>query len=491
VEVSRRTKIVATLGPSSWDNRTLEKLVQTGVDVFRLNFSHGSHSEFARIIERVRTCSSHAGRPIAILQDLQGPKIRIGELDGGKIELSADQPLTITTEKITGNEHLIPVDYPGFPGEVSEGGRILLDDGRMELSIEKLSAGRVVTRVVIGGQLKSNKGVNLPGLDLKLKVPTDKDVADLNFGVKQGVDLIALSFVTTADDVERLRELIRESDPDRADTPIIAKIERPRALKNIESIIDTADGIMVARGDLGIEMSPEDVPVAQKRLIAVANRHAKLVITATQMLESMISSPRPTRAETTDVANAIFDGTDAVMLSGETAIGNYPVRSVETMHRIIVEAENHLGDWGHWAGELGEEASGVIAMGEVTHDDALSITRAARELAHDRNVTAIAVFTQSGRTANLIAKARPRVPILAFTPIERTFRKLAMLWGVIPYRVPYTDNLEGMLDSVEETMLHNTDIQPGQQIVLISGFPVGSYCPPNLAMIHTVRGKKS
>ena len=489
-DLNRRTKIVATLGPASWEIETILDLIRAGVDVFRLNFSHGNREEYARIIDRVKECSAQAGRPIALLQDLQGPKIRIGEIDGGKIDLIADQVVTLTTEPISGKNLLIPVDYPGLPDEVSIGSRILLDDGSMELSVEKKSSQLIKTRVVIGGRLKSHKGVNLPGSNLKMKVPTEKDLADLEFGLAHDVDAIALSFVTTAGDVETLRESIRSINPNRLDMPVIAKIERPTALQNIESILNSADGIMVARGDLGIEMSPESVPIAQKRLIAAANRHAKLVITATQMLESMISNPRPSRAETTDVANAIFDGTDAVMLSGETAIGRYPIRSVDTMHKIILEAEDHLEDWGHWGGQLGEEASGVIAMGEVTHDDALSITRAAKELAHDRNVTAIAVFTQSGRTANLISKARPSVRILAFTPIERTYQKLAMLWGVLPFIVPYADTLEGMLDSVEETMLYKTDIQPGQQIVLISGFPVGAHCPPNLAMIHTVRERK-
>jgi pyruvate kinase len=363
----------------------------------------------------------------------------------------------------------------------------LLDDGSIELVVEEKTSTTVRTTVVIGGVLKSHKGRNLPGVDVSLPVPTDKDISDLEFGLAHGVDAVAISFVKAARDVESLREEIRRIAPDRIDTPVIAKIERPAALENLDSIVSAADGIMVARGDLGIEMSPETVPIAQKTMIATANRHAKLVITATQMLESMIYNPRPTRAETTDVANAIFDGTDAVMLSGETAVGKYPVRAVETMHNIIRQAEDHLAEWGHWGGALSNEASGLIAMGEVTHDDALSLSRAAKELAHDRNVTAIIVFTMSGRTANLMAKSRPRVPILAFTPIQRTYHRLNMLWGVKPFMVPYADSLEAMLESVEQTMLKTTDIRPGQQIVLISGFPVGALCPPNLALLHTVR----
>ena len=265
-------------------------------------------------------------------------------------------------------------------------------------------------------------------------------------------------------------------------------MERPEALENLEAIIDSANGVMVARGDLGIEMSPEAVPIAQKKIIAAANRQAKIVITATQMLESMIKDPRPTRAESTDVANAIFDGTDAVMLSGETALGKYPVRSVKTMHRIIIQAEEHLVEWGHWDGELISHEAESRSPFEDIHDNALSITQAAKELAHDRNVTAIAVFTQSGRTAKLMSKARPRVPILAFTPIEKTYNRIALFWGVTPFSVPYADTVENMLTKVEETILRTEKLQPGQQIVLISGFPVGSMCPPNFALLHTIHG---
>jgi pyruvate kinase len=485
--MNRRTKIVATLGPASSDDATITQLVEAGVDVFRLNFSHGNHLEYKDITLRVREISNTLNRPVSLLQDLQGPKIRIGRIAGGQIDLIPDQSLILTTRPVQGNSGSIPVDYNRLPEYVEKSSRILLDDGSIELVVEEITGTEIKTRVVIGGKLKSNKGINLPGTDVTLDVPTKKDISDLEFGLALGVDAVAQSFVKSSLDVENLRGQIQRIAPNQIDTPIIAKIERSTALDNLDQIVGSADGIMVARGDLGIEMSPEAVPIAQKMLISVANRHAKLVITATQMLESMINNPRPTRAETTDVANAIFDGTDAVMLSGETAVGNYPVRSVETMHKIIRGAEDHLDEWGHWGGDLSTEASGLIAMGEVTHDDALSISRAAKELAHDRNVTAIIVFTQSGRTANLMSKSRPRVPILAFTPKKRTYLRLTMLWGVQPFMVPYADSLEAMLESVEDTMLKTTDIRPGEQIVLISGFPVGALCPPNLALLHTVR----
>ena len=483
--LDRRAKIVATLGPASSDSKTIQQLIAAGVDVFRLNFSHGDYSEYTAIIRRVRESSEALNRPVSLLQDLRGPKIRLGEIDEGQVRLVPGEILKLATKP--GTRGAVLVDFERLPDCVERGSRVMLDDGSIELVVEDKTSTTVRTTVVIGGVLKSHKGINLPGVDISLHSPTDKDIADLEFGLAHGVDAVALSFVKTARDVEKLRDHIRRIAPDRIDTPVIAKIERPAALENLDSIVAAVDGIMVARGDLGIEMSPEAVPIAQKTMIAAANRHAKLVITATQMLESMINNPRPTRAETADVANAIFDGTDAVMLSGETAVGKYPLRAVETMHNIIRQAENHLAEWGHWDGALSNEASGLIAMGEVTHDDALSMSRAAKELAHDRNVTAIIVFTQSGRTANLMSKSRPRVPILAFTPIHRTYQRLNMLWGVKPFIVPYADSLEGMLESVEDAMLKTTDIRPGQQIVLISGFPVGALCPPNLALLHTVR----
>lgn len=483
--IDRRTKIVATLGPASSDSKTIRQLMEAGVDVFRLNFSHGDYAEYADIIRKVRENSEALNRPVSLLQDLRGPKIRLGEIAGGQVNLVPGDTLTLTTKPgITGSVY---VDFEQLPDYVERGSRVLLDDGSIELVVEEKSSVSLRTSVVVGGVLKSHKGVNLPGIDVSLPTPTGKDISDLEFGLAHGVDAIALSFVKSAKDIDNLRDQFRRIAPDRIDTPVIAKIERPAALENLDSIVGAADGIMVARGDLGIEMAPEAVPIAQKTMIAAANRYAKLVITATQMLESMINNPRPTRAETTDVANAIFDGTDAVMLSGETAVGKYPLRAVETMHNIIRQAEDHLADWGHWGGTLSTEASGLVAMGEVTHDDALSMSRAAKELAHDRNVTAIIVFTQTGRTANLMSKSRPRVPILAFTPIQRTYQRLNMLWGVKPFMVPYADSLEAMLESVEDTMLKTTDIRPGQQIVLISGFPVGALCPPNLALLHTVR----
>ena len=484
--MERRTKIVITIGPASGDEATIEQLLQAGVNVMRLNFSHGTHAEHSTHIARIRRASEKLGLPVTLLQDLQGPKIRTGRIAGGQVVLTAGQSLTLTSRDVIGDDRVVSVDYPDLSRSLAPGGRILLDDGNLELVVISIDEEEVETRVVVGGILKSNKGVNLPNANLSLQALTEKDEVDLAFGLTRGVDAVAMSFVRKASDIGRVREAIALLAPDLRDTPIIAKLERPEALDNLHEIVDAADGVMVARGDLGVEMSPEAVPIAQKRIIAAANQHAKMVITATQMLDSMISNPRQTRAEASDVANAIFDGTDAVMLSGETAIGKYPVKVVETMAAIAQQAESHLAEWGHWSGNLGDDASGVLTMGEMTHDDALSTTRAARELAHDRNVTAIAVFTMTGRTAQLVSKVRPRVPILAFTSVEKTYRRMPMLWGVIPSLVPHVDTLEDMLASVDKEILERGTVQPGQQVVVVCGFPVGAKCPPNLALLHTV-----
>ncbi len=314
--MTRRTKIVATMGPACQDEKTLLELVEAGVDVARLNFSHGTHEEQSQIFQRLRQISAQLNKPITILQDLQGPKIRTGEIQGGGIEIQPGQTLSLTTEEVMGDEKLVSVDLPGLAESVSPGNRILLDDGNLELEVTGVNHGRVVTRVILGGVLKPNKGVNLPGAKIRIPGFTDKDRADLAFGLYMGIDAVAVSFVRSAQDIQVVRQAISSHPGTRYFVPIIAKLERPEALNNLESIIHTADGVMVARGDLGVEMSPEAVPIAQKRIISAANTHAKVVITATQMLDSMIHNPRPTRAEASDVANAIFDGTDAVMLSG-------------------------------------------------------------------------------------------------------------------------------------------------------------------------------
>lgn len=474
--MKRRAKIVATLGPSSRDDDTLRQMIAAGMNVARLNFSHGTHAEYEDLIARVRALAAEAGSPLCILQDLQGPKIRVGDLPKDGVPLNQGEQITLTTDPASTNGHAIPVDFPELPSVIRQGGRILLDDGNLELRATNVAAKTIEATVIIGGRLKSHKGINLPGTELNIPGFTAKDEEDLIKGLELGVDMLAISFVRSAEDVRRVRQAIGKHAPDKLDTPIIAKLERPEALRNLEDIIETADGVMVARGDLGVEMPPESVPIAQKQIIDAANRGQKLVITATQMLESMITNPRPTRAEASDVANAIFDGTDAVMLSGETAAGKYPVAAVAMMHAIVEEAEGNMSTWGHWKGS---ESTG-------TRDDAMSITRAARELAHDVNVAAITLFTQSGRTARLMSKASPRAPIYGLTPEPRTFNRMALYWGVEPLLVELSSTVDEMLASLESAALSSTSIKPGQQVVVISGYPIGAMRPPNLAMLYTI-----
>jgi pyruvate kinase len=484
--MDRRTKIVVTLGPATSERSMIEHLVDAKVNVVRLNFSHGSHEEHSKRIHLLREIAEEKGHPITLMQDLQGPKIRTGEISGGAASLVKGESLTLTTETVIGNKDIVSVDFDDLPNCVHVGGRIMLDDGSLELVVVDLDESRVETQCVLGGILRPHKGVNLPGAKLDIPAFTEKDAADLEFGLQNGIDAVAMSFVRRPEDITPVRNAIRNQAPNRRHIPIIAKLERPEALENLHEIIQASDGVMVARGDLGVEMPPEAVPIAQKRIIQAANEHAKVVITATQMLDSMIHNPRPSRAEASDVANAIFDGSDAVMLSGETAVGKYPIQAVEMMDAIIRRAEAQLHKWGHWDGSLGEAASSEGFLKEGRHDDALSITRAARELADDRNVAAIAVFTETGRTAQLMAKARPRAPILAFTPVECTYRQLPMLWGVIPILVPYADTLEAMLRDVEKAIVTTTPLRPGQQVVLLSGFPIGALRPPNMALLHTI-----
>lgn len=480
---SRRTKIIATLGPASQDEATITSLLQAGMDIARLNFSHGNQADHAQVYQRLRESARQLNRPLAIFQDLQGPKIRTGELPGGQLELQTGQTLVLTAspEAEPAAALRVQVDFPGFSDYLQLGSRILLDDGRLELKVTDIRGGpgteAVETEVILPGILKSRKGVNLPGAPLDMPGFTAKDKADLAFGLQLGVDAVAVSFVRQAADILRVRQAISRLAPERQHLPIIAKLERPEALDNLEAILEVVDGVMVARGDMGVEMSPEAVPIAQKRIIDAANCRGRFVITATQMLDSMINEPRPTRAEASDVANAIFDGTDAVMLSGETAAGKYPVKAVEVMSAIICQAEDHLAEWGRWCGGLKVAASG---------DDAYYVAQAARELAHDRNVAAIAAFTKSGRTALLLSKIRPEVPILAFTPDEHTCAWMNLLWNVTPYQVPQADTIEEMLSSVERTMLANQAIQPGQQVVLVCGYPVAKERPANLALLHTI-----
>ncbi len=484
---NRRVKIVATIGPSSNSREALSALIQAGIDVARLNFSHGTHEEHQARIQLIRELSVEFKKPISILQDLQGPKLRVGTLPAEGVPLREGETLNMELDLdnrpldfVDGPEKTIFLEIPNILHSLKTGGRILLDDGELEMEVLEVYARGFKAKVVLGGTLFSHKGVNLPGIELDIPGFTEKDQSDLKFGLENDIDAVAISFVRDANDVACIRDFIHQNKPERTNMPIIAKLELPQAVENLESILDVADGVMVARGDLGVETSPADVPVIQKQIILAANRKNKVVITATQMLDSMIENPRPTRAEASDVANAVFDGTDAVMLSGESASGKYPVESVRMMDAIALKAESNILEWGHfYQPSIGKD-----------QDDAFAIAIAARELAHDREVACIAVFTQFGRSALLQAKARPQVPILAFTPIKETYNKLGLYWGVIPYLVPFSNSLEDMIYHVEQALMESAAMLPGQKVVLISGFPISSMRTPNLALLHTIGSLK-
>jgi pyruvate kinase len=474
--MNRKAKIVATIGPASQDEAVLERLVEAGMNVARLNFSHGTHEEHAARIAAIRAVSKKRNMAVGILQDLQGPKIRVGELPA-PIQLAEGQVVNLYAtggSPPAGDGASIPVDFRQLFDSVQKSDRLLLDDGRLALEVLSVEGNALNARVLVGGQLTSHKGINLPGVRLRIAGFTEKDEADLAFGLSQGVDAVAISFVRSAADVKRVRAAMEGHAQGKALPLLIAKLEKPEAVDDLAAILDVVDGVMVARGDLGVELPPERVPALQKSIIRAANRRAKLVITATQMLESMITNPLPTRAEASDVANAIFDGTDAVMLSAETAAGKYPVQAVQMMNRIVCEAEVHFMEWG----------KGAATMEGLEESDAASMARAAQALANDSNVTAVASFTMQGQSAWLMAKIRPRVPILAFTPNEATYQRLAFLWGVNPQLVPYVDSLEAMLQHVDAALTKT--VKPGDQVVVVCGYPVGAMRSPNMALLHTV-----
>jgi pyruvate kinase len=475
----RRTKIVATIGPASQSEEIIEKLILAGMNVARMNFSHGTHEQHAERIATIRKVAGRLGIPVGILQDLQGPKIRVGNLPL-PLQLAVGEIVCLyaadDSAPVCSNQ-LIPVDFPELFESVHVNDRLLLDDGRLAFSVISVEKRTLEAQVVVGGTLSAHKGINLPGVKIRVAGFTPKDEADLAFGLQQNVDAVAISFVRSAEDVLKVRTAMKRLRQSGRVPLLIAKLEKPEVFNELDRVLEIVDGVMVARGDLGVEMPPETVPVMQKRIIQAANGRAKLVITATQMLESMIYNPLPTRAEASDVANAIFDGTDAVMLSAETASGEYPIEAVTMMGRIANEAESHFSEWG--------KQYPLTSLGE---NDAASMSRAAYEIARDRDVAAISVFTMQGHSAMLISKTHPGVPILAFTPDEFTYRRLAFQWGVVPHLVPFSDTVEEMLQYVDAALLKGGNVKLGQQVVLICGFPVGAMRTPNMAILHTVGG---
>jgi pyruvate kinase len=469
----RGTKIVATVGPASRDRKVLEQLAQAGVDVVRLNFSHGEHGQHLEVIHAVREISERLGRPIAILQDLSGPKIRTGRIAGGQgVELTRGSRLTITIdETIEGTAERISTTYDPLPKDVSPGDRILLDDGNLELRVLGASLQEVECEVVHGGLLKPNKGMNLPGVKLSTPALTEKDRRDLAFGIEHKVDYVALSFVRQASDVEECKALVKSLG---GTAPVIAKIEKREAMDNLSAILDVTDGVMVARGDLGVELSTEEVPVLQKRIIEMANAAGRVVITATQMLESMIENPRPTRAEASDVANAILDGTDAIMLSAETASGAYPVEAVATMARIAVYTE-----------EYGTFQPPDRLTGAAGSHIARSLARVARTVCEELRGKLIVAFTESGSTARLVSSFRPGAPIAAITYNDDTYRRLALWWGVVPVKTDFAQTTDEMIFRGEDLLKTRNLVASGDTVLMLAGqsHTAGA---TNMLRVHTI-----
>lgn len=470
IQVYRRTKIVATLGPACFSEDTLDRLIRAGVDCFRLNFSHGTHAEFEQAIPRIRRLSQEAGRAVALLQDIQGPRLRTGRVSGGgTLLLESGQKLTVTTEEVEGNQDRISIPYPQLSTDVAPGHRMLLADGAIALRVLKVSPHEVLTEVERGGELGEHKGLNLPDTHVTAAPLTSKDKDDLAFGVRHEMDYVALSFVRRRDDVLDCRRYIHQVG---GNALIIAKIENPQALDDLEGIMSVSDGVMVARGDLGVEVSPERVPLLQKRIISRANELGLPVITATQMLESMVEHAVPTRAEASDVANAILDGTDAVMLSAETAVGKHPIAAVETMVRIAQEAE--------WANTDAHTTT------ESANDEAHAMARAAKSIATDLDTKAIAVFTKSGRSAQVLASVRPFTPVYAFTGDPSVFRRLVLWYGITPVLIQPLTETETMVQQCLQELSRMQVVAPNDRVVVMGSAPQVIGGQTNLVTVRTV-----
>jgi len=466
----RRAKIVCTIGPATRSPEMADRLLSAGMNVARLNFSHGTHDEHSAAIRALRQASLRQQRPLAILADLQGPKIRTGTLAGGcPVKLVEGETFVITTGQAPGSTERVSTTFERLPRDVRPGDRILLADGLIELRVTAVRGRDVITRVINGGELGEHKGINLPGVKLKVASLTRKDRKDLLFALEAGANYVAVSFVRTAADVLSAKALIRRAG---RDTPVIAKLEKPEAIENLEEILRASDGVMVARGDLGVELAPEQVPVLQKRIIAWARDLRVPVITATQMLESMTEHPRPTRAEASDVANAIFDGTDAVMLSAETASGRYPLESVRMMDRIVREAEANIR-------EVARPRHGEISVSET-------ICEAICNAAVVFRMKAIAVFTESGSTARLISKYRPPCPIIAFSPNQETRRRLSLLWGVLPRTIGGVRIIDDLSEVAAARLLEERLVSRGDVVGIVAGTPFGVKGTTNFMKLHTV-----
>jgi pyruvate kinase len=465
----RKAKIICTLGPASDTPEVIEGLIRAGMNVARLNFSHGTHDDHRRRVNTIRKVSRKLGIPVAILQDVQGPKIRLGKFEGGQLLVKEGQTVTVTTRAVLGQGSIIPTPIRSLPKDVERGHAILLDDGRVRLRVLRVSGQDVTARVEVGGILKDHKGLNLPGAAISVPTITKKDAVDLAFGQEIGVDYVALSFVRTADDIKLARQHVAKRN-----TPLIAKIEKPQAVDNLEAIAAVSDGVMVARGDLGVEMPLEQLPGIQKRAVAEVNRMGGIVIVATEMLESMVGNPRPTRAEVSDVANAILDGADAVMLSGETAAGKYPIDAAATMARIVEETELGVGP--------GLRPSLVERKDDLSTGVAAAAVAAAEQL----GIETIVTYTERGHTARLVSEFRPRAQIIGLTPSADTVNRMALYWGVRGLQVGRLQSTDAMLRQVRRLCRDEGLCKVGTTVVIVAGVPLNEPGSTNMMSIHRI-----
>ena len=466
----RRAKIVATLGPATSSYDSLKSIIEAGVDVARMNLSHGTYDVHEEVYNNVRKAAADVGKPVAVLVDLQGPKIRLGKFEGGPYDLAEGDIFKITIDDIIGTKELSSTTFKGLPHDVKPGDPLLIDDGKVTLRVLETDGTVVTTVVEVAGPISNNKGINLPGVAVNVPALSDKDEADLRWGLRLGADFIALSFVRDASDIKRVHEIM---DEEGVRLPVIAKIEKPQAVDNLEEIVDAFDAIMVARGDLGVELPLEAVPIVQKRAVELARRWAKPVIVATQVLESMISSPRPTRAEASDCANAVLDGTDAVMLSGETSVGDFPTITVSTMARIIESTEDH-----------GLER--IPELGTKPRTQGGAITLAAKEVAEFVDAKYLCVFTESGDSARRMARLRSDIPMIVLTPHEHIRRRMALTWGVKSFLVDPVTHTDAMFGQVDELLLGEGLAEPGDKVVVIAGSPPGIAGSTNDLRVHLV-----
>ena len=464
----RRAKIVCTLGPSSSTPERLRALVDAGMDVARLNLSHGSYTDHEQVYQAVRKASDESGRAVGVLVDLQGPKIRTGRFSGGPVDLANGASFTVTTREVDGSDTEVGTTYKGLPGDVTPGDLLLIDDGKVVLEAVEVTDTDVRTRVVVGGTVSNNKGINLPGVAVSVPAMSEKDKEDLRWALGLRADMVALSFVRSADDIKDVHAIMDEVG---VRLPVIAKIEKPQAVQNLTEIIRAFDGVMVARGDLGVELPLEEVPLVQKEAVEIARRNAKPVIVATQVLESMIDNPRPTRAEASDVANAVLDGADALMLSGETSVGAYPVEAVETMARIIASIEEHALDRIRPLGTKPSTVGGAVAA-------------AAAEIGSVIGATDLITFTQSGDTAKRLSRMRNRLPMLAFTPEPAVRSQLALSWGIETYLAPPPRHTDHYAHQVDQTLLANGVLKEGDVVVIVAGSPPGIPGSTNALRVH-------